>query len=343
MRVTQARRWAFLLAASITVATPYAQAQQAQQQPSKEALDEARIRYERATQLYAEGDYKLAIIEFNRAYELAPNYKVLFNIGQVNLQLGNYAAARRAFEKYLKDGGAEIPAKRKADVEKELVGLKNRTAHVTVVTDVEGADITVDGTTVGTSPLKDPLLVDTGQRTIAAKKQGRIGASRAVTLAGADEVKIEFELPEEPAAVTGGGTGPAIRERETIIERERASSYVWVPWLITGALAAGATVAGIFALGAADDLDTERGSPAEPGQTPEQKQAAIDDSESKVRNLAITTDVLAGSAVIAGAIAVVYTISDATSEPKKSGSRNQSRPSVGVGAGLGSVVVVGKF
>jgi len=341
MRLTLGRRWAFLLAATITFASPFAEAQQPEK-PTKEALEEARSRYERATQLYNEGDYKLAIIEFNRAYELAPNYKVLFNIGQVNFQLGNYAAARRAFEQYLKDGGNEIPAKRKADVEKELVGLRNRTAFVTVLTDVEGAEITVDGNAVGTSPLKEPVLVDTGQHTIAAKKTGRIAASRAVTLAGMDEVKIEFELPEEPTAVTGG-TNPAIRERETIIERDRASSYVWVPWLITGALAAGATVAGIFALSASDDLDTERGTPAADGQTPEQKQAAIDDAESKVRSLAITTDVLAGSAVIAGAIAIIYTISDATSAPKKSGSSNQSRRFIGVGAGPGSVTVVGKF
>jgi hypothetical protein len=343
MRRIPAHRWAILVAASIAIASPPAAAQQPTQQPTKEALDEARSRYERATQLYAEGDYKLAIIEFNRAYELAPNYKVLFNIGQVNFQLGNYAAARRAFEQYLKDGDKEIPAKRRAEVEKELIGLRNRTAHVTIVTDVEGAEITLDGNALGTSPLKDAVLVDTGQHTIAAKKQGRVAASRTLTLAGTDEVKIEFELPAEPPQVTASGGGSPIRERETIIEREKASSYVWVPWAITGGLAVGATVAGIFALGAADDLESEVDAPIGPGETAQTKRDAIDDAESKARNLAITTDVLAGAAVIAGGIAIVYTIVDASSDKGKTGANQPTTASVRVTAGPGRIALLGKF
>ena len=330
---------ALLLGTALTVGSTAGLAQQPQGgAPSKEALDEARTRYERGTQLYGEGDYKLAIIEFNRAYELAPNYKVLFNIGQVNLQLGNYAAARRAFEQYLKEGGQEMQDKRRAEVEKELVSLKNRTAHITVVTDVEGAEITIDGNPVGVTPLQAPLLVDAGQHTVAAKKSGRMASSRAVTLAGTDEIKIEFELPAEATPVTANMVSP-IREKETIIQQGKAS-YVWVPWVITGVLAAGATVTGVFALTAGDDLEAERDAPIKEGQSLAQKREDVDNAQSKARNLAITTDVLAGSAVVAGAIAIIFTVSEANSSEKT----GNHRPSnIRVGVGPGSVALAGKF
>jgi hypothetical protein len=336
-------RAAVLLIASALTLSTNASAQQPSTgaAPTKEALDEARTRYERGTQLYGEGDYKLALIEFTRAYDLAPNYKVLFNIGQVNLQLGNYAAARRAFEQYVKDGAGEIPDKRKAEIEKELASLRNRTAHINVVTNVDGAEITVDGIPVGVTPLKDRLLVDAGQHTVAAKKVGRIAASRAVTLAGTDDIKIEFELPEEVTPVTPAGVGPPIGDKETPVERDEPS-YIWVPWVITGALAAGATVTGIFALSAADDLNTERDEPTTQAEMA-QKRGTLEDAESKARTLAIATDVLAGSAVVAGAIAIIYTVSELNSGEQSSAGPRRPSPSVALGVGPGSVALRGKF
>src|SRR5262245_61950348 len=55
-------------------------------QPTPEILAEAKQRFDRGYELYEEGEYPLALIEFNRAYELVPNYKVLYNIGQVCIQ-----------------------------------------------------------------------------------------------------------------------------------------------------------------------------------------------------------------------------------------------------------------
>src|SRR5262245_54376929 len=69
--------------------------------PSPEVVTEAKQRFDRGLELYAEGEYPLALIEFTRAYELVPNYRVLYNIGQVCIQLGQYANARRALEEYL--------------------------------------------------------------------------------------------------------------------------------------------------------------------------------------------------------------------------------------------------
>ena len=71
--------------------------------PSPEVVTEAKSRFDRGLELYNEGEYPLALIEFTRAYELVPNYRVLYNIGQVGIQLGQYANARRALEEALQD------------------------------------------------------------------------------------------------------------------------------------------------------------------------------------------------------------------------------------------------
>src|ERR1700734_914502 len=97
---------------------------------SAQAGEEASTRFKRGLQLFDEGDYALAVVEFERAYQLAPNYRALYNIGLVNVQLARYADATRTFEQYLHDGGAEIAPSRKAEVAKALAELKLRTATV---------------------------------------------------------------------------------------------------------------------------------------------------------------------------------------------------------------------
>src|SRR6188508_754890 len=73
--------------------------------PSAEAQAEAARRFEAAVKLYGEAEYPLALAEFERVYELAPDYRVLYNIGQVNMQVGRYARALRTLQEYLKRGG----------------------------------------------------------------------------------------------------------------------------------------------------------------------------------------------------------------------------------------------
>src|SRR5688572_17796979 len=107
--------------------------------------DEARARYRRGIELFDDGDYRLALVELERAYAILPNYKVLYNIAQVHFQLNEYAKARAAFERYLKEGGMEIPASRRAEVEKELETLRTRVATISVQVNVSNAEVSVNG------------------------------------------------------------------------------------------------------------------------------------------------------------------------------------------------------
>ncbi len=178
-------------------------------EPSPEAVKEAAQRYERGLELYSEGDYGLAVIEFERAYELVPNYKVLYNIGQVRIQLGRYAKAKKALEEYLEKGGDQIKPERRDAVKHDLEMLAGRTALLTVITNEPGADIVLDGLVVAQSPLTEPLLVDAGEHTLEVRKPGFYAKGSPVKLAGREETTVTLEITKVPEAKAG----PTVVER----------------------------------------------------------------------------------------------------------------------------------
>ena len=61
----------------------------------------ARQHFSQATKLYKDGDFDAALVQFERAYEVKPNYKVLYNIGQTYFQLRQYVEARDAMQRFI--------------------------------------------------------------------------------------------------------------------------------------------------------------------------------------------------------------------------------------------------
>src|SRR5262249_3306147 len=70
--------------------------------PTTAAQAEAEQRYRRALDLFDEGNFEAALLELRRAYELAPTYRLLYNIAIVNVGLKDYVRAIDYFERYLK-------------------------------------------------------------------------------------------------------------------------------------------------------------------------------------------------------------------------------------------------
>src|SRR5688500_16492080 len=77
---------------------------------------DASLRFGQGVDLFQEGAYEGALVEFEQAYRLAPDYRVLFNIGQARIQLKNYVGAVEALEEYLKQAGKALTAEREAVV-----------------------------------------------------------------------------------------------------------------------------------------------------------------------------------------------------------------------------------
>jgi hypothetical protein len=261
-------------------------------------LDEAKGHLQSGTQLYDENNFRGALVEFQKAYELAPSWRILFNIAQVEMELQDYAGALKAYTRYMKEGGPDVPADRATQVNAEIERLRGRVGFLVVQT-APGAQVLVDDVQVGYAPLPDPVPVSAGQHRVTVAINGKNPVSRVFDVAGRENVTAALEL--DVAAPSPSGKSLVTSPSTPAPSGPKSRTPVYVAWGITGGLAIGAGVFAFLAHGASDDLATLRETyPV----TPQQLQAQKDTT---VRDAAIT-DVLTGAALVSAGVAVYFTV-----------------------------------
>lgn len=332
------------LALSIAIAAPSGAAFA---QPSSGSTDEAATRFKKGVDLYKEGDYRAALIEFKRAHEIAPNFNVLYNIGQVYFQLQDYVGAQAALDRYLSEGGSQVPASRRAEVSRDIEKLKSRVAKLEITTNVAGAEITIDDVAVGQSPLDKPVAVSAGRRKVTVAKTGLNPATKLVDVAGGDSLRVTLDLDEStPAGPTGNGPGPVTTDTAgdkptstalpsnggsyTMESGEPSNTPMIVGWSLTGAFTVGAVVCGALSLGASSDLQATRDTA---GSTRDE----LDAAHGKTVGLALATDLLAVGAIVAGSISIYLTATHKSDSAKAPG------PEVRIAATPGGAALAYRF
>jgi hypothetical protein len=275
------------------------------------AVDEGRLHFQRGVTFYKDGDYRSALVEFQEAYRVAPNYRLMFNIGKTFAELQDFAGAVVAFRQYLGEGGTEISAARRTEVESDLHRLVGHVASLEIIVNEPEATLTAEGDRrieLGTSPRAQPVLLNSGTWTISARKSGFAVAEERVVVGGGDRKTVRLTLASTvaPAFVDT----PAPREapepdvpRPTAVPQlERSMTPVYAGAAVTMTLAVAAGVTGILAVRAKSDYDTAL---AHFGSMP----ADVSGARTRTRTLALATDVLGGAA-LAGAIvtAVLYAL-----------------------------------
>lgn len=272
--------------------------------PSK--TDEAVVRYKQGVKLFEEQDFNAALLEFRKAYELAPNYKVAYNIGQVYYQVQNYAKALQWFERYLSEGAKDILPERRAEVQKEIDELRRRVGRVELQSEIQGVDISIDDEPIGKTPLPEPLSISAGRHRITASKEGYAPFSQTVEIAGQEFKRIPIKLIE----LTTTSTTPSPSTTTPVPPKKEEPSKLtvgsWVGLGAAGLLGAGAVVTGILALGAADDAQNTLYAPPH--------RADAENKNDRRKTLAITTDVLAGAAILTAGITLVVSFSRSPEE-----------------------------
>jgi hypothetical protein len=278
----------------------------AAQQPTEEATlspreQEAGDRFKKGAEFFKQGDYKLALIEFERAYELVPNYRVLYNIGQVNYQLNNYAKALTALRRYLDEGGAEVPSARRTAVEQDIAQLRDRVASLTVKTNVEGAEILVDDLPLAKAPMAKPAVIDAGQHVVKVTAPAHEARSQVITVAGRDNLEITIEIRDARSVVV-----IAPKESKTPVP-------AIVAWSATGLFATAGMVTGILSLNSQSTLKGLRES------TSYVAKSDMDSVASRAKTYALIADISFGATVLAGGAALYLTFRKEPKEPPKQG------------------------
>ena len=222
----------------------------AQSLPERE--QQASERFDRGVALYAEGNLDAALVQLERAYELVPNYKILYNLAQIQAERHEYLAALGLYERYLADGGDDVPEARRTESVGQIKVLRDSIVQLWVETDVEGAKLFVDDEQVAELPLSEPISIDSGVRHLRVEKPGYAPAFRKLKVAGGDQPRLSIPLGKLAVAATstpGAGTTEALGPVNY--------KPLWIAASSTLVLASATLTFGLLARKSSGDLDKE--------------------------------------------------------------------------------------
>jgi tetratricopeptide (TPR) repeat protein len=282
---------------------------------------EAAKHFQRGVALYGETDYRAALVEFKRAYSIAPNAAVLYNVGETEFQLQDYAAALTTLQQYLAESSPTDS--HRAEVESSVEVLRARVGHVTVTTSPAGADVAIDDQAVGKTPLDRPVLVSIGHRKVIASMPGRPPVTRYVDVAADDNVAVTLQLAA-PADTTGAPSRSTIAHDP---ESTSGAGATWraIGWIGTGILGAGAVTFAVLGDQESKTLESARASyPV--------ASATLTQEARLTTTYAVLADSLAGAAVVLGGVTLISMLTSHDAGPRVRG----GAPGVQVGVGPGS-------
>lgn len=206
------------IAASATIAATSARSAFADEPATVKR--EADRHFKNGVRLFDEGKYSEALAEFEQAYALESHPLVLYNLAAAHRALSQYAQAVDFYNRFLAEGKGVVRAKQLARGQRELSEVLRLIAKIDVTTDPEGAVVSVDGRTVGPSPLGQPLILGPGDHVVRATLEGHESAERAIRVAAGDSLEVALTLakvPEAPAEVRPEpGPEPEMAVRTTV-------------------------------------------------------------------------------------------------------------------------------
>jgi hypothetical protein len=262
-------------------------------------------------ELYDEHDLAGAEVEFARAYALAKNFRILYNLGQVARERHDYAAALQFFFRYLREGGIQIAPDRELAVEDEIDKLRQRVGRLTIVYEGPDAEVLVDNVVVGRTPLLGPLTVNLGRRHIELKPPQGAPLASDVDIAGEDTVTLRL-APKAAAATLSSRK----KSRGNVVDVDAQASTpaaqgnAWLAWTFTGVATVATGIAGLVAYEASNSLKDLR-------QSYPVSRDELDAKQRWTRSAGWVTDgLLAGTAVLA-AVSIYLTLAPPVEHPPR--------------------------
>lgn len=225
-------------------------------------LQEARSHFKLGVDLYREGNFRAAIIEFRSAYALRSSYKLLYNLAQTSVELLEYANAMDYLTRYLRDGADQLTPAQQREVHRTMNWLQARMASLRVQCNEAGAEIYLDQTLIGTQPLSAELQVSVGRHILSAKKPGLLEVESLVEVAAGEQrdVRLEFAArerdevapPRRPVVAQAPAAPPA--------QAPPGRSHTLLIWssITTAAFAAGAVTTSVLTLRSEDQYRQTR-------------------------------------------------------------------------------------
>lgn len=234
--------------------------------------------FRQGKELYKSGKLKEAHDAYQSAWALKRSYDIASNLGNTEIQLGlkrdaaeHYAFCIRNFPSSGGKAQLEHAKERFEQARKDVGALLFKVG-------TDGAELFVDGKSVGRSPLVEEVFVEPGERSIEAKLAGHEPARMSVrvstgstqtipitlTVAAALQLPTASVVPLVSVSPSAGAPPPVVATRSAVASDAPVSGGASTPVLVTGGVVSGlAVVAGVvftvIANGKASDAETKFG------------------------------------------------------------------------------------
>lgn len=191
-RTLSALLFAAVLSAS---ATSFAQLPAGMSAAPDEALNETtRELFAKGVKASQQQKWDQCRAAFLAAYGVKKHPQIAGNLALCELKLGMFRDAAEHIAFFLSTQKADTPKERRAAAEmvQREAGAKITTVRLDV--DRSGAEVLVDGKSMGNAPLAVPIFLDQGGHTIEARLDGYTTARRSVDAAAGVSVEIGLKL-----------------------------------------------------------------------------------------------------------------------------------------------------
>ena len=238
----------------------------------------------------AKTSYDNAITAYEKAIEAGEDPNVYFDLAVVEEKAGKLDRAATHFRALIKAQGARADLVKKATA--RFDDLTTKTGLVTIISEPEGATITIAGNEVGKTPLADPIILLPGEYSFAIAAEGHLTKEVDLKIEAGSEsertIKLEVgkqpvvekpkpkEEPEPEPQITAPITGPS--KLPLYVGAGAAGGFVLI-----------ATITGIAAVGKHSTFADENESPA-----------TRSDAKDSGKTLALVTDLCLVGALVAG-------------------------------------------
>jgi hypothetical protein len=193
------------------------------QESEKSSKEKAKSYFERGVVLFNAGDWEGALENFLVSYEARPHGRLKLNIGVCQYKLGKYAEAGNSLEGFVAEEGASSPRALVEQAQGILSAVKDKVGILLLEANENGAEVKVDGTSFGETPVVSGIHVEPGSHDVLVSAAD--GRQWSVTVqVEAGESKEVFVTLAAPAALKEQAPGKKTVVKEGAGERAAGSA-----------------------------------------------------------------------------------------------------------------------
>ena len=184
-----------------------------------EATDDAEKLIRHGIELRKAHDDEGAARAFQQAYDQVHTPRAAGQLGLAEQALGRWEDAERHVGEALRTGGDPWVAKNRATLDEALGMIQAHLGRVEIIGDPEGAEVSVNGRSVGKLPLQGAVRVSAGEVEVEIHAPGYVMAQRTLTIVGGQYQRLVLHLTKEAIAQSATpGPRRARRTRRTRTE-----------------------------------------------------------------------------------------------------------------------------